>query len=449
MISKRNCYFFVFVFFSSISLLLAESVVHFDGKDASAWQGMVLINRDIKRSGEGSYELFGKYPTEMISKEMFAIDPERTYTLSCWMRSLSEELPASAYMGLRLYDKDKKAINICHVASTPDSETSLLKEAKKGDKELLLAANPKWPDKVNGHIAFDCQSNYQDLPNFNLALIEQVERDKDGKTLRVLLKKALTRGYPPNTQVRLHSPYGAPFYWAAQGWMPAQWKHFTWELTGRATAGAGGSKFWPGTKYARFFIWFGNWDRIPQEGARLLVDDISFSSAPTKAVEITGALTMPRQWVLFGPLQENEAAEISGLRELPQSLSVGGRRLSPIVIPTSGDQIDLRKVYPSIEVKNAAYLFGTIEAAQDGKVTLGFGADWWMQVWIDGKLLCDTSSRGNVHWPPSPNDHCFQTDLTAGTHLLAVKLISGSGGATLKFAGPEQLRKLKAANKTP
>lgn len=434
---------FFLCLFTSISLLLAESIVHIDGEDVSAWTGLVQINREVKRSGEGSYELFGKYPTELISKEMVEIDFERTYTLSCWMRSLSEELPASAYMGLRMYDEHKRAIYLCHVSPIPNSETTLIKEAKKGDTELLLAYNQNWPDKVNAKLAFNCQENYQDMPNFDLADIEKVEKDNEGKTLRLRLKKALTQDYSANTKVRLHSPYTQPFYWAAQGWMPKQWKHFTWELTGKAAYGASNKQFWPGTKYARFFIRFGNWDRIPKEGARLLVDDITFSSAPIKALDVVGELKMPQQWTLFGPLEENDTIKTSELLEIPQVLNIGQQQLLPKVITANENLIDLHKIYPNIKLKDAAYLFGTIEAPQDGKVTLGFGADWWMQIWIDGELLCDTTSRGNVNWPPAPTDYLFQTDLKKGKHLLTIKLISGSGGAKITFAGPEQLRKIK------
>ena len=66
-------------------------------------------------------------------------------------------------------------------------------------------------------------------------------------------------------------------YYLANGWMPAgEGKECTVILSGISDkAGAVSKQFWKGTVYARPFVWFGNWNRIPKKGAKLLVDGFS------------------------------------------------------------------------------------------------------------------------------------------------------------------------------
>ncbi len=245
----------------------------------SEWEGMVKINEEIKRSGEGSFELSGKYQTELISSRMIPVAMNRRYILSAWMRSLDEEFPASGYLGLRMYDENERPILICNVAAFEDTETLLAADAHEGEWELKVAKNSEWMKRQRSVIAFDVRGGYDDLPNFNLS--PQIESiiDKDSY-YQVNLQEPLRASYRSGAHVRLHSPYKMPFYWAAEGWMPEEWVEFSVAIEGEARSGIAHGRFWPGTKYVRVFAWFGNWNRIPCEKAVLLVDDIRFS-APT------------------------------------------------------------------------------------------------------------------------------------------------------------------------
>ena len=54
-----------------------------------------------------------------------------------------------------------------------------------------------------------------------------------------------------------------------------------------ATGGRNGVfHFWKGTAYVRPFIWFGNWNRLPKKGAKLLVDGFSME-------EVSAAQAVP------------------------------------------------------------------------------------------------------------------------------------------------------------
>jgi hypothetical protein len=251
-----------------------ENLVHC--KNSAEWEGMVKLNYQVKRSGDNSFELYGKYPTEMICKQMIPVDINKTYKLSIWMRTLDQQLPASGYFGLRMYDKNKKPININNVAVFSATETTLVAGIVKGSKELRVAKNERWLQEKYSAVAFNIETDYKDLPNFNIS--PQIDKIVDeGENYKVILRSSIDADYPAGIKVRLHSPWGNPFFWIASGWMPTEWKQFSAILKGESPCGIPNDKFWTGTKYVRVFIWFGNWDRIPKDGARLLVDDIKFT----------------------------------------------------------------------------------------------------------------------------------------------------------------------------
>lgn len=245
-------------------------------EDTSGWEGMVKVNKQLKHSGDGCFELYGKYRTELLYSKLIPVDVNEEYNLSAWMRTLDERYPASAYLGLYMYDKNKKVINIHNVGIHPDTETTLAKDVHKGSKELHVIKNPKWTKVPYKAVAFNVESQYQDLPNYNIS--PQIENIiDDGEQYKVVLKTPMNEAYPAGTKVRLHFPWGMPFLYGASGWMPAEWKEFSISLKGEAQSGNVRDQFWRGTKYVRVFIWFGNWNRKPESEARLLVDDINFS----------------------------------------------------------------------------------------------------------------------------------------------------------------------------
>jgi len=244
-------------------------------ENPAEWEGMVKYNDQVKRSGNTSFELYGEYRTEIICKQMIPIDFNKIYKLSVWMRTLDKQLPASGFFGLRMYDKDKKNININNVAVFPATETTLVTDAVKDSKELRVVKNNEWLKQKYSAIAFNIEDKYQDLPNFDISRVDKIIYE--GGEYKVMLLAPLKKKYPAGTKVRLHSPFEVPFYWVASDWMPTEWKQFSATMKGEAQSGAPKDKFWKGTKYVRVFAWFGNYNRIPEKGARLLVDDIKFT----------------------------------------------------------------------------------------------------------------------------------------------------------------------------
>lgn len=178
------------------------------------------------------------------------------------------------------------------------------------------------------------------------------------------------------------------------------------------------------------------------------------------------AVRFPARWRVFGPLKtrvkiippqsvrDTGAAEvIAKLRALPERLGVDGESLVGRDVTLDGDTLDLAQFCRAFSTVNfdafgdaaarnghQAYAFAEIEVERETELPLGAGADYWMQWWIDGERVYDTLSGGNRVHPPTRADHCIRRRLSAGRHLLAVRVISGQGGWLLRSGvlGPRE-----------
>lgn len=78
---------------------------------------------------------------------------------------------------------------------------------------------------------------------------------------------------------------------------------------------------------------------------------------------------------------------------------------------------------------SAFYLFRTIEVARAQQLTLHFGSDDSIQVWVDGQRLLDHEVSRGV----APDQERLELDLEVGRHELLVKISNGSGGFGFYF----------------
>jgi hypothetical protein len=79
--------------------------------------------------------------------------------------------------------------------------------------------------------------------------------------------------------------------------------------------------------------------------------------------------------------------------------------------------------------RSAFYLFRTIKVALAQQLTLHFGSDDSIRVWIDGESVLDHQISRGV----APNQERVDLDLAAGQHELLVKISNGSGGFGFYF----------------
>lgn len=268
--------------------LLAAAVVFCSGcasskqllveqEKAESWTGKVEFSAEHARGKGPCFVLYGKYPTPLTYKKFIPVDPEKTYIYKLNFRSLDKALPASGYMGLMLYDANKRVIGHCHVQGFANTESEVV-SARKGDNFMIVKMIKGYEKYRHAAVAFNIKKDFSDIPNFDISpQCAKMTPDKNGN-LRIDLKGKLKKDYPAGTLIRLHSPWSPSMYYLAAGWMPAgEGKECTAIIRGISDKqGTHRTMFWKGTKYVRPFVWFGNWNRRPKQGAKLLVDGFSF-----------------------------------------------------------------------------------------------------------------------------------------------------------------------------
>ena len=240
------------------------------------WSGKVELAPQYERGKGPCFVLYGKYPTPLTYNKYIPVDRDKTYTYKVSLRTLDEKLPASGYMGFYLYDAQKRSITFRNVHALKESDSEVV-SAKKGDKFFIIKKMPNFTRFKKFTAVFNARKDFSDIPNFDLAPACVKLVDNGDGNLRVELKSPLKKDYPAGTLTRFHSPYGAPMYHLASGWMPGgEGRECVAVLEGVSDVpGAGKVKFWKGTKFVRPFVWFGNWDKKAKAGAKLLVDGMS------------------------------------------------------------------------------------------------------------------------------------------------------------------------------
>ncbi|MBQ9335998.1 MAG: hypothetical protein IJS14_01715 [Lentisphaeria bacterium] len=253
--------------------------------DPACWGGKVRRVQEAERGKGPCFELYGKYPTPLVWRPLIPVDPAKTYVLKVSFRSVSAELPASAYLGVELYDAQKRLIAIRNMWTKAGSESEVV-SARAGDDFLTVKMIPDHAKFKACVVAFGAMKDGSDLPNFDLSARIAAMKPGENGNLRIELKKPLAKSYPAGTPVRLHAYYPHSMYDLAAGWVPAgPGIDHTVRLysEGYTPGGTGGKtrKFWKGTKYFRPFVWFGNWNRKPKPGAKLLIDGWSVTEIPS------------------------------------------------------------------------------------------------------------------------------------------------------------------------
>lgn len=157
---------------------------------------------------------------------------------------------------------------------------------------------------------------------------------------------------------------------------------------------------------------------------------------------IQGSLDWPRYWTVFGPLDHDDPLpSAEQLRRIPEQLRIGSDLLEPQrTRPNRSQAIALEDLYPEAGRLTTAYAYLPLESPQAQAVTLGMGGNWWMQAWLNGELILDTTESSNMFTPIGITNHLVDVELKAGLNVLVARLICGSGGTDLAIGGPDQLR---------
>ncbi|MDD5708149.1 MAG: hypothetical protein PHR35_19700, partial [Kiritimatiellae bacterium] len=141
-------------------------------------------------------------------------------------------------------------------------------------------------------------------------------------------------------------------------------------------------------------------------------------------------LKWPDRWTVFAPFDSADPAPAAeALAHVPKQMTVGDHVITQRVVTVKDPfgRVDLSRSLggspTDIPGGRVAYVFLEIETAAEQTATLGMGADWFLQAWLDGKLIKDTIKDGNGSWPPTALDHQVAVKLAPGRHVLAVRFI--------------------------
>lgn len=161
-----------------------------------------------------------------------------------------------------------------------------------------------------------------------------------------------------------------------------------------------------------------------------------------KPTQISGNLEFPAQWTVFAPLKPTDDLAPEQLNVIPEALEIDGKRLAPHTVVPTRNQYDFKTIFgdPPYRAGQTAWVFATLDSPTEQEVTLGAGADWCMEIRVNGELLLDTRADGNKTSPPSIDNFRFNVPLRQGRNILAVRFTNGQSSAVLALGGPEELR---------
>ena len=157
-------------------------------------------------------------------------------------------------------------------------------------------------------------------------------------------------------------------------------------------------------------------------------------------------ITLPSEALIFAPFtKEDGVPEEELLRQVHTTLELGGKRVEGKTAFFDTDRVlDLGTFIGEtggVVAGRCAFAYIPFTSNKAGSATFGFGADWWYEAYLDGKLISETLTQGgNQKWPPSIGDHTVTVDLKQGDHLLVLRFLRGAGSALLAVGVPRDLK---------
>ena len=239
--------------FLLLSGLLSAEDITFNTK--KAWTG--VSERNISEKN-GVIRVQGR--VNLVSKEIFDVQPGKTYTLTGSFKAAGAE-GARLYFGFSQFDKTGKDIQTVNTNTIAWTDTVLLRAAKASDKILMVKNAAKWKKFSTCVIVHHTSTDFKDLPNFNI-LENPVKAIKkiSSNEWEVTLSKSVGLDLPAGTQIRQHGGKGAGEMYTG-GYMTTseKWKKLTGTAKGQLVKGFSFREWAPGTVKARVCIRL-NWN---------------------------------------------------------------------------------------------------------------------------------------------------------------------------------------------
>jgi hypothetical protein len=117
--------------------------------------------------------------------------------------------------------------------------------------------------------------------------------------------------------------------------------------------------------------------------------------------------------------------------QLPEKLNTVPSFLGaakPITVKMNDSSINIGKLTGGVREKRSAIIFYKFSSDKAGNMRLGFAADWWMEVYVNGKNILSTMTKGNGSNKFTPGDHIVEFPVQTGNNVIAARVFSGSQG---------------------
>lgn len=167
-------------------------------------------------------------------------------------------------------------------------------------------------------------------------------------------------------------------------------------------------------------------------GAEIQVCSLTLDIQPPRVV---GDTRMPKSWTIFKSVDKDLKPSPEQLRSIPEAFG-GARAQTATLISNTLDFAPFGSSGPH----QCAWAFGSIVAKYDCEMTVGAGAGGAMQYYLNGEPVFDIAAPLNAKPPVEIDNHVKNVRLKEGTNVIAVRVVTGKGGAILKLAGPLDLR---------
>ncbi|MCQ2402559.1 MAG: family 16 glycosylhydrolase [Lentisphaeria bacterium] len=165
-------------------------------------------------------------------------------------------------------------------------------------------------------------------------------------------------------------------------------------------------------------------------------DELEISDLSVEVQEGTfrGSEPFPKSWTLFGPVADDYEPTATELSRIPETFGgVAGKEVA-----LQKRTLDFAPILGAGE-KKCGWAFAVLDSPIECDYTIGAGADWWMQYYVNGQVVLDTMETGNAVVPYGIDNHVATVRLKQGRNILAVKLRTGSKSSILMLGGPLEL----------
>lgn len=183
--------------------------------------------------------------------------------------------------------------------------------------------------------------------------------------------------------------------------------------------------------------------RIPEDATATVTPGTESAVTVPLEVAAVATSTWPRQWTVFAPVAGN--VDLAGMTDIPRALGgVDASLRAQPGVPDGNGGVDLAPLAGGVKEKRQALCFAWLESETGGPVEIGTGADWWMEWWVNGERIGSTLDSGNGGAAGILN-RTFTARLKPGRNLLAVRVLSGSGGFRLAAGGATEIAAARRA----